>query len=93
MLTHPRHEVRDAAFCVNGKGFLLRSKKWAYIRYERSGDAGEELFDMANDPKQYKNLSENEEYVDILERYRNLMDAKIDAVLDNDLGLTYTLNR
>jgi iduronate 2-sulfatase len=93
MLTHPRHEVRDAAFCVNGKGFLLRSKKWAYLRYGRSGDAGEELFDMANDPKQYKNISDNEEYADILERYRNLMDAKIDAVLDNDLGLTYTLNR
>ena len=93
MLTDPRHEVRDAAFCVNGKGFLLRSKKWAYIRYGRSGDAGEELFDMTNDPKQYKNLSDNGEYEDVLAKYRILMDAKINAVLKNDLGLTYNLNR
>ena len=36
MLDDPKQEVRQAAFTVNGKGFLLREHKWAYIQYESS---------------------------------------------------------
>ena len=84
--------IRDS-FCVNGKGYLLRSKQWAYIQYGRSGDSGEELFDMTNDPKQYNNLASDERYVEVVKHYRMLMDAKIKAVLENDLGLSYSLKR
>ncbi len=93
MLTNPRHEVREAAFCVNGKGYLLRSKQWAYIQYGRAGSGGEELFDMINDPKQYNNLASDERYVEIIKQYRGLMEAKLKAVLENDLGLSYNLKR
>lgn len=42
---NPKHEVRDAAFSVNGKGFLLREHDWAYIQYGEDGNNGIELFD------------------------------------------------
>ena len=54
---NPKHEVRDAAFSVNGKGFLLREHDWAYIQYGEDGNKGIELFDMNKDPKQYTNLA------------------------------------
>ena len=40
MLDDPTHEVRDAAFCVNGRGFLLREDKWAYIQYAENASRG-----------------------------------------------------
>ena len=62
MLDNPTHSVRDAAFCVNGKGFLIREDKWAFIQYGENGAKGIELFDMVKDPKQYTNLFKNPEY-------------------------------
>ena len=32
----------------------MRTEKWAYMKYK---DGAEELYDMKNDPKQFKNLS------------------------------------
>jgi iduronate 2-sulfatase len=81
----PTHEVRDAAFCVNGKGFLLRDEKWAYISYREDGSGGSELFDMKNDPLQYKNLAKLPEYVSRVAEYRAKLSAKLQAVRTNDL--------
>ena len=48
---------------------------------------------MTNDPKQYNNLASDVRYVEVVKHYRMLMDAKIKAVLENDLGLSYSLKR
>jgi len=85
----PSHEVRDAAFSVNGKGFLLREHDWAYIQYGRDGNKGEELFDMKKDPNQFTNLAGNPEYQEVLDRFRTKMKAKLVEVRTNDLGLKY----
>ena len=58
----PNHEVRDAAFSVNGRGFLLREDKWAYIQYAENAAKGIELFDMETDPQQYTNLANSPEH-------------------------------
>ncbi|MDB4304595.1 sulfatase [bacterium] len=85
----PTHEVRDAAFSVNGKGFLLREHDWAYIQYGREGKGGEELFDMKKDPKQYTNLVKDPQHAEIVSRFRKKMEAKLKEVRSNDLGLRY----
>ncbi|MDA7506391.1 sulfatase [Akkermansiaceae bacterium] len=85
----PTHEVRDAAFSVNGKGFLLREHDWAYIQYGREGKGGEELFDMKKDPKQYTNLVKDPQHAEIVSRFRKKMEAKLKEVRSNDLGLKY----
>lgn len=46
--------VKDAAYCLRSKGHMLRTDRWAYIRYP---DGSEELYDMKNDPKQFRNLA------------------------------------
>ena len=93
MLDDATYEVRDAAFCVNGRGYLLRTKNWSYIQYGSNGLAGEELFDMQKDPKQYTNLANHEDFAEIVELFRRKMDVKLNNVLENDLGLTYELKR
>ena len=89
MLDDPSVEVRDAAFSVNGRGFLLRSHRWAYIQYGRDGSRGAELFDMESDPHQYTNLVDSEDHAEVVAEFRSAMDAKMKVVLTNDLGLEY----
>ena len=89
MLDDPSVEVRDAAFSVNGRGFLLRSHRWAYIQYGRDGSRGAELFDMKSDPHQYTNLVDSADHAEVVADFRRAMDAKMKVVLTNDLGLEY----
>ncbi len=86
MLDDPSHQVRDAAFCVNGRGFLLRERKWAFIQYAENGSKGIELFDMEKDPLQYTNLAELPEYRDVVQRFQKKLVEKLKAVRNNDLG-------
>lgn len=85
----PSHRVRDAAFSVNGKGYLLREDDWAYLQYGRKGSGGEELFDMRKDPGQYDNLANDPGHAATVTRFREKMKAKLAAVRTNDLGLNY----
>ena len=85
----PSHTVRDAAFSVNGKGFLLREDRWAYIEYGKNGSKGAELFDMEKDPAQFTNLAKRPAHRKTAARLKARLKAKLAAVRDNDLGLKY----
>ena len=87
MLDDPKHEVRDAAFCVNGKGFLLRTDRWAFMQYAENAKKGIELYDMHADPAQFKNLAHMPEHKEIVAKFRTRLTAKLKAVRTNDLGL------
>ena len=98
LLNDPSETVREAVFCANGKGMLLRNDRWAFIEYNKLGRAPKkrkpplpamELYDMKKDPKQYTNLAQNPEYAHIVKELRAKMAAKMKAVKDNDLGLNY----
>jgi len=83
----PALEVREAAFDVSPmqKGFLLRTKKWAYIQYREDASKGIELFDMDADPHQYTNLAKKPEYANVVARFKKMMEAKLHEVRANDL--------
>jgi len=85
LLDDPTRAVRDAAFSVNGKGFLLREDRWAYLQYGEDGKGGAELFDMQADPKQYVNLVDNPEHAGRVAEFRQELTAKLKAVRTNDL--------
>lgn len=86
MLDDPSHQVRDTAFCVNGRGFLLREDKWAYIQYAENASKGIELFDMKKDPLQYTNLAGLPKYQPVVEGFKEKLKVKLESVRDNDLG-------
>jgi iduronate 2-sulfatase len=85
LLDDPTLEVRDAAFTVNGKGFLLREDRWAFIQYGEQARNGMELFDMRADPRQYTNLADDAEYAPVVKRFQNKLAAKLHEVRTNDL--------
>jgi iduronate 2-sulfatase len=85
LLDNLTKEIRDAAFSVNGKGFLLREDRWAYIQYGEDAKGGAELFDMHADPKQYVNLADKPEQAARVAEFREKMAAKLKAVRTNDL--------
>ena len=89
MLDDPTHEVRSAAFAVNGKGFLLREERWAFIQYGEKGKKGMELFDMESDPRQLTNLADDPQWRSVVERMKRQLELKLEAVRANDLGLEY----
>ncbi len=90
-LENPEIKVRDMAFSVTqgGKTFLLRTEKWAYIQYNEDASAGIELFDMVNDPKQFINLAENPDYVNVVSEFKEKLKLKLKEVRTNDLGREY----
>lgn len=91
LLDDPEKEVRDAAFSVAPmrRGFLIRERQWSYIQYDEDGAAGQELFDLERDPNQFVNLAKDPRFVDQTSRLKNKLAAKLRAVRNNDLGLSY----
>jgi iduronate 2-sulfatase len=81
----PRHEARDTAFSVNGRGFLLRDDRWAYIQYGEDGSRGAELFDMREDPLQYVNLVDDPKHADVVAAFKQKVADKLKALRTNDL--------
>lgn len=87
LFDNPSVEVRDAAFSVNGKGFLLRTSRWAFIQYGEDGKGGYELFDMEQDPGQYRNLANVPQHAERLATFKASLTQKLKEVRENDLGL------
>ena len=83
------------AFSVsqNGKTFLLRTNKWAYIQYDEDAGSGMELFDMEKDPKQFTNLAYHKNYQDVVLKLQDRLKKKLEKVRTNDLGITYPPNK
>lgn len=86
LLADPTKSVRDAAYCVNGKGFLLREDRWAFIQYGETGKGGQELFDMKADPNQYTNLASDTDYKTVVAEFEKKLANKLKEVRDNDLN-------
>jgi len=102
LLDDPSKYLREAAFCANGKGTLLRNNRWAFIEYGKtrrnsktgkSHPPGLELYDMKEDPKQFTNLANSPEYAHVVQELRAKMAAKMKAIQDNDLGLNTPVKR
>ena len=68
ILKNPKKKVKNSALSFTPKGTSMRTEKWAYMKYK---DGAEELYDMKNDPKQFKNLVLNNHYSPILKKLRN----------------------
>jgi iduronate 2-sulfatase len=67
IIKNPKKEVKKSALSFIPKGTSMRTKKWAYMKYK---DGTEELYDMKNDPKQFKNLVSNDSYSEVLNKLR-----------------------
>jgi hypothetical protein len=85
LLDDPAQQVREASFSVNGRGFLLREDRWAFIQYQEDGSGGVELFDMQRDPQQYTNLAPQEEYAPVVASFQDKLAEKLREIRDNDL--------
>ena len=87
LLDDPKHEVRSAAFSMNGGfgGFLLREQDWAFIQYRENASKGIELYDMRNDPQQFHNLASRPEHAARVRAFQKKLADKLKEVRTNDL--------
>lgn len=94
ILENPNQSVRDMVFSVskNGKAFLLRTDRWAYIQYGVQAESGIELYDMYQDPKQFTNLAQDKAYSSILIDMQTKLKSKLLEVRTNDLTRIYSLS-
>ena len=83
--------VRDFAFSVtqDGNTYLIRTERWAFIQYGKTGEHGLELFDMYQDPGQFTNLAKLDTFQSVVNDMQGLLAKKIAEVRQNDLGKTY----
>lgn len=81
MLDDPKTKVRDAALS-SGKGRLLRTEKWAYLDYGKTG----ELYNMEKDSKQYTNLIRDPKHAAVLKELRDQLKSKLNEIDQNDLN-------
>ena len=81
MLDDPTVKVRDAVLS-SGKGRLLRTEKWAYLDYGKTG----ELYNMEKDPKQYTNLFNDPKHTAVLKELRDQLKSKLNVIGQNDLN-------
>ena len=76
VLKNPSASVKDGALSFNNSGISYRTKNWSYVRYK---DGKEEMYDMAKDPQQFRNLAvvNTSSNVDQLKRMRSLFDQRL----------------
>lgn len=63
---------RDFVVAESHYSRMVRTKRFKYCIYD-SGRNREQLIDMENDPGEMKNLAEDENYKDVLEKHRQLL--------------------
>lgn len=87
LLSNPASKVRDEVFCVAPmrNGFLVRDKQWSYIQYKTDGSNGVELYNLADDPGQHRNLAVLPSYRSVCEQYKRKLLDKLAEVKDYDL--------
>jgi arylsulfatase A-like enzyme len=68
---------------------MVRTKRFKYCIYD-SGRHREQLIDMVNDPGEMKNLAEDEEYKDVLEKHRRLLHEWVEKTGDK-IGAEYVI--
>ena len=77
ILGNPGATVKETALSFVGKGTSMRSSDWAYMKY---GDGSEELYDMKEDPKQFKNLARIPTYEKVLKSQSKLFAKRTKAL-------------
>lgn len=85
LLEDPDQSIREDAFVVNGKGFLIREDHYAFIQYREDGRGGYELFDMRSDPQQVHNLADDPTHQATLERMKKRLQEKLAQVRQHQL--------
>jgi hypothetical protein len=54
---------------------MVKNEKWRYIEWD-NGQKGIELYDQVNDPIEYNNLANKQEYAGVVAEMKKLMKAK-----------------
>jgi arylsulfatase A-like enzyme len=72
---------RDFVVTESQNGRMLRTKRYKYCIYD-SGSHREQLIDLENDPGEMKNLAEMEDYKDVLDEHRRILQDWVEKTGD-----------
>jgi arylsulfatase A-like enzyme len=74
-------EWRDFVVSESQSGRMLRTDRFKYCIYD-SGKHREQLIDLKHDPGEMKNLAEVEDYKDVLDTHRQLLQGWVERTGD-----------
>jgi len=70
---------KDQVYAVTKRGDIMgrmvKTKSWRYIEWN-NGENGAELYDQRNDPMEYNNLAQSEEYASVVRQMKTLLAKK-----------------
>jgi len=76
IINNPESEFRSEVRAIvrRGKVFgkTVKNKQWRYTEWDK-GEKGVELYDQINDPMEYYNLAENQEYNEVCKKMKELI--------------------
>ena len=79
VLKDPSTKVREASYSVVSRGNILgrsvRDDQWRYAEWGSPEQS--ELYNLKNDPLQYKNLAGDKQYTKVLQRMRKILQGKM----------------
>lgn len=82
VIDDPDRSVHDQIYCLRRQDHLLRTEKWAYLKY-RGGAA--ELYDMQSDPQQFTNLVDDPAHASVVKEIDRRLKAKLVEIKTNTL--------
>ncbi len=72
-------KVHDEILCFRKKkDKLIRTEKYALLTYGGTDEV--ELYDMQNDPRQYKNIARDPKYASVLKQLTSKLDARLKKI-------------
>ncbi|HEY8505860.1 MAG TPA: sulfatase [Gemmataceae bacterium] len=78
LLQNPRAEWGRPAFSMTRNGRSVRTERWRYTEWGRSGQDGAELYDHAADPHEAKNLAGDPAHAGTVAKLRTLLRGEWD---------------
>lgn len=64
-------------------GYSLRTPRWRYTEWD-GGDAGRELYDHDNDPRELTNLADNDQYKATVDELSTSLKGAVASTLPSD---------
>ena len=88
LMNNANASVRGSALTRWRNGYSIKTKRYRLTKWGRNGELGYELYDHKNDKKELVNLARNQDYSEVMDSLKLVIDQRIleSSIKPNGLG-------